>query len=107
MREKSTNLRPPLRHPPASRAVRARDYGRRLLRTPVFEVLGFDEINMVAAYGGFPNRYPHWRFGMEYERLSQGVRVRLSKIYEDGHQTTTPPTPTLLESNMDVGPEAG
>jgi stage V sporulation protein R len=27
---------------------------------------------MIAAYGGFPTRYPHWRFGMEYEQLSKG-----------------------------------
>ena len=32
----------------------------------VFEMLDFDEISQVAAYGGFPQRYPHWRFGMEY-----------------------------------------
>ena len=37
---------------------------------------------MVAAYGGFPTRYPHWRFGMEYEQLSKGYEYGLSKIYE-------------------------
>jgi stage V sporulation protein R len=37
---------------------------------------------MIAAYGGFPTRYPHWRFGMEYEQLSEVVRYGLSKIYE-------------------------
>ncbi|HEX7049399.1 MAG TPA: SpoVR family protein [Longimicrobiales bacterium] len=59
----------------------ARAYGLDFFDT-VFEVLGFDEINMVAAYGGFPNRYPHWRFGMDYERLSKGYEYGLSKIYE-------------------------
>src|SRR5664279_4328542 len=59
----------------------ARGYGLDFYDT-VFEVLGFDEINMVAAYGGFPNRYPHWRFGMEYERLAKGYEYGLSKIYE-------------------------
>jgi stage V sporulation protein R len=39
-------------------------------------------MNEVAAYGGFPNRYPHWRFGMEYERLSKSYEYGLSKIYE-------------------------
>src|SRR5207248_2767242 len=34
------------------------------------------------AYGGFPVRYPHWRFGMEYERLAKGYTYGLSKIYE-------------------------
>ena len=36
-----------------------------------FEVLDWKQMNEVAAYGGFPNRYPHWRFGMEYEQLSK------------------------------------
>ena len=39
-------------------------------------------INEVAAYGGFPSRYPHWRFGMEYDRLAKGSKYGLSKIYE-------------------------
>jgi hypothetical protein len=36
----------------------------------------------VAAYGGFPTRYPHWRFGMEYEQLDKSYSYGLSKIYE-------------------------
>lgn len=48
----------------------------------IFEILDWNQINMVAAYGGFPNRYPHWRFGMEYERLSKSYSYGLSKIYE-------------------------
>jgi stage V sporulation protein R len=48
----------------------------------VFEVLTHDQINQVAALGGFPTRYPHWRFGMEYERLSKSYTYGLSKIYE-------------------------
>jgi stage V sporulation protein R len=48
----------------------------------VFEMLSYDQMNEVAAYGGFPTRYPHWRFGMEYERLSKSYEYGLSKIYE-------------------------
>lgn len=48
----------------------------------VFEVLDWNQINEVAAYGGFPNRYPHWRFGMEYEQISKGYAYGFSKIYE-------------------------
>src|SRR5271165_4741342 len=48
----------------------------------VFEILTYDQMNEIAAYGGFPNRYPHWRFGMEYERLAKGYEYGLSKIYE-------------------------
>lgn len=47
-----------------------------------FEMLGYEQMNEIAAYGGFPNRYPHWRFGMEYERLSKSYEYGLSKIYE-------------------------
>ncbi|MBI5852102.1 MAG: SpoVR family protein [Planctomycetes bacterium] len=47
-----------------------------------FELVDHDELNMIAAYGGFPTRYPHWRFGMEYEQLSKSYRYGLSKIYE-------------------------
>src|SRR3954470_19181879 len=48
----------------------------------IFEILSYDQINEIAAYGGFPNRYPHWRFGMDYERLSKSNEYGLSKIYE-------------------------
>lgn len=48
----------------------------------IFEVLDWNQLNEVAAYGGFPNRYPHWRFGMEYEELSKSYSYGLSKIYE-------------------------
>ena len=39
-------------------------------------------MNEIAAYSGFPNRFPHWRFGMEYERLAKSYEYGLSKIYE-------------------------
>jgi len=48
----------------------------------VFEMLDAADVNAVAAYGGFPMRYPSWRFGMEYERLQKGYQYGLSKIYE-------------------------
>jgi stage V sporulation protein R len=48
----------------------------------IFELLDYDELNEVAAYGGFPTRYPHWRFGMDYEELSKGYSYGLQKIYE-------------------------
>ena len=48
----------------------------------IFEMLDFDGMNQVAAYGGFPQRYPHWRFGMEYERLRKQHAYGLGKIYE-------------------------
>lgn len=48
----------------------------------VYEVLDWREINEVAAYGGYPARYPHWRFGMEFVELTRSYQYGLSKIYE-------------------------
>jgi stage V sporulation protein R len=48
----------------------------------VFEILDYDQLNEVASYGGFPTRYPHWRFGMDYEELRKSYSWGLSKIYE-------------------------
>lgn len=48
----------------------------------IFEVLDWEEINMVASYGGFPSRYPHWRFGMQYEYMGKSYGYGLHKIYE-------------------------
>jgi stage V sporulation protein R len=50
--------------------------------TTVFELVDCDQLSAIAAYGGFPTRYPHWRFGMEYEQLSKGYSYGLQKIYE-------------------------
>lgn len=48
----------------------------------VVEFLTYDEISEVAAYGGFPVRYPHWRWGMEYEELARGYQFGRHRIYE-------------------------
>ena len=48
----------------------------------IFEMVDYDEMNMVAAYGGFPTRYPHWRFGMQFEELQKQYSYGLAKIYE-------------------------
>ena len=59
----------------------ARGFGLDFFQT-IFEVLSYKQMHEVAAYGGFPTRYPHWRFGMDYEQLSRGHEYGLSKIYE-------------------------
>ena len=59
----------------------AREYGLDFFPV-VFEVLSYKQMNEVAAYGGFPTRYPHWRFGMDYEGLAKGYEYGLQKIYE-------------------------
>src|SRR5580704_150355 len=75
------------RLPPALRALKqeiegyARGFGLDFYET-IFEVLDAEDLNEVAAYGGFPTRYPHWSFGMQYEQLRKGYDYGLSKIYE-------------------------
>ncbi len=59
----------------------ARGYGLDFFET-IFEVVDYDTMNELAAFGGFPTRYPHWRWGMEYEQLSRSYEYGLSKIYE-------------------------
>ncbi len=59
----------------------AKDAGLDCFET-VFEMINYDQICQFAAYGGFPVRYPHWRFGMEYEHLAKSYEYGLSKIYE-------------------------
>jgi stage V sporulation protein R len=59
----------------------ARHYGLDFFPT-IFEVVDAEQLNAIAAYGGFPTRYPHWRYGMEFERLSKGYSYGLQKIYE-------------------------
>lgn len=59
----------------------AKDCGLDFFET-IFELITYDQISQIASYGGFPVRYPHWRFGMEYEQLSKSYEYGLSKIYE-------------------------
>jgi stage V sporulation protein R len=59
----------------------ARKFGLDFYET-IFEVVDADDLNEIAAYGGFPTRYPHWSFGMAYEELKKGYDYGLSKIYE-------------------------
>lgn len=59
----------------------ARSMGLDFFET-VFELVDYDRMNEIASYGGFPKRYPHWKFGMEYEQLSKSYTYGLQKIYE-------------------------
>ncbi len=47
-----------------------------------FEMLSPKEINEFAALEGFPQRYPHWRFGMMYDQMSKGYKFGGQRIYE-------------------------
>lgn len=57
------------------------DYGLDFFEV-IFEMVSFEEVNEIASYGGFPVRYPHWRFGMDFERMSKSHMYGLHKIYE-------------------------
>jgi stage V sporulation protein R len=59
----------------------ALEYGLDFYDT-IFEVLDYRQMNQVAAYAGFPGRYPHWRFGMEFMRMSKSYAYGLHRIYE-------------------------
>ena len=59
----------------------AKDHGLDFFQM-IFEMVNYDQMNALASYGGFPTRYPHWRFGMEYERMAKSYAYGLSKIYE-------------------------
>lgn len=75
------NLTPELERARVKILKIAESYGLDCFET-IFELITYDQINQFAAYGGFPVRYPHWRFGMEYEQLSKSYEYGLSKIYE-------------------------
>jgi stage V sporulation protein R len=66
-----------------------------------FEMLDYRAMNQMAAYDGFPTRYPHWRFGMEYERLTKSYAYGLHRIYEMVINTD-PCYAYLLVSNLPV-----
>ncbi|HZZ44759.1 MAG TPA: SpoVR family protein [Tepidisphaeraceae bacterium] len=59
----------------------ARSYGLDFYPT-IFEMCDYETMNQIAAYGGFPQRYPHWRFGAEYEGLRKRHHYGLGRIYE-------------------------
>ncbi|EDM75942.1 SpoVR-like protein [Plesiocystis pacifica SIR-1] len=59
----------------------ARDYGLDLFTT-IYELIDYRQMAEIASYEGFPVRYPHWRFGMEYDRMMKSQAYGLSKIYE-------------------------
>ena len=60
---------------------RARSYGLDFCPV-VFELCDYEQMNLIAAYGGFPQRYPHWRWGAEYESLRKRHHYGLGRVYE-------------------------
>lgn len=77
----NTDLPPELLEHMAAIKAKALEYGLDFYEV-VFEVVDFETMNQLAAYGGFPTRYPHWRWGMEFEKLSKRDAYGLGRIYE-------------------------
>jgi stage V sporulation protein R len=75
----------------------ARGYGLDFCEI-VYEMCDYAEINMIAAYGGFPTRYPHWRWGMDYLQMDKSYEYGLQKIYEMVINTN-PSYAYLLDNN--------
>ncbi|MCW5764864.1 MAG: SpoVR family protein [Phycisphaeraceae bacterium] len=77
----TTDLPPELLDHMLAIKAKAVEYGLDFYEV-IFEVLPFAVMNQIAAYGGFPVRYPHWRWGMEYEKLSKRDAYGMGRIYE-------------------------
>jgi stage V sporulation protein R len=45
-------------------------------------VVDYDEMNELIAYGGFQKRYPHWRWGMQYDRQQKQGQFLGGKAFE-------------------------
>jgi stage V sporulation protein R len=45
-------------------------------------IVDYDEMNELIAYGGFQNRYPHWRWGMAYDRQQKQGQFLGGKAFE-------------------------
>ena len=69
----------------AEPAAEAHNLAERLGLDPYpvrYWVVDHDEMNELIAYGGFQRRYPHWRWGMNYERQRKKDRHGLGKAFE-------------------------
>src|SRR2546421_12114188 len=84
---------------------RARSYGLDFFPV-IFEMCDYEQMNQIAAYGGFPQRYPHWRVGGRYEGLPQRPQLGPGRPYQNGHHNTPRP-PHIPESNAPVDQKLG
>jgi stage V sporulation protein R len=71
----------PLQEP----AEEARNLAHKLGLDPYdvnYWVVGYDEMNELIAYNGFQERYPHWRWGMQYDRQQKQGQYTGGKAFE-------------------------
>ncbi|SDJ49059.1 stage V sporulation protein R [Halovenus aranensis] len=63
----------------------ANDLAQRLGLEPYdvnYWVVDYDDMNELIAYGGFQSRYPHWRWGMSYDRQQKQSQFLGGKAFE-------------------------
>jgi spore cortex formation protein SpoVR/YcgB (stage V sporulation) len=63
----------------------ANDLAKRLGLEPYdvnYWIVDYDDMNELIAYGGFQNRYPHWRWGMTYDRQQKQGQFLGGKAFE-------------------------
>ncbi|WP_276301654.1 SpoVR family protein [Halorussus lipolyticus] len=71
----------PLQEP----ADEARNLAHKLGLAPYdvnYWVVDYDEMNELIAYNGFQERYPHWRWGMQYDRQQKQGQYTGGKAFE-------------------------
>jgi stage V sporulation protein R len=83
MRERPTTKKAaePLQEP----AEEARNLAHKLGLDPYdvnYWVVDYDEMNELIAYNGFQERYPHWRWGMQYDRQQKQGQYTGGKAFE-------------------------
>ncbi|MFQ5794069.1 MAG: SpoVR family protein [Candidatus Bipolaricaulia bacterium] len=66
-----------------------------------YAIVAFQQMNELAAYDGFPERYPHWRFGMKYDLQRKRSEYSGWWIYEMV-LNTAPALAYLRESNTEL-----
>jgi len=63
----------------------ARDLAARFGLDPYdvkYWIVDYDEMNELIAYGGFQERYPHWRWGMQYDHQRKKDQLGMGKAFE-------------------------
>ncbi|WP_435154533.1 SpoVR family protein [Haladaptatus sp. DFWS20] len=65
--------------------VEARKLAKKLGLDPYpvkYWIIDYDEMNELIAYDGFQERYPHWRWGMKYDRQQKQGQYAGGKAFE-------------------------
>ena len=65
--------------------AKANELAEKLGLTPYpvnYWIVDYDEMNELIAYGGFQQRYPHWRWGMQYDRQRKQSQFLGGKAFE-------------------------